>query len=337
MVMKLQIPPGYKPGLDVRKTEMAIPFIKAAFQSRLEESLNLWRVSAQRFVQKGTGINDDLNGTERKVTFEMREMPGREMEIVNSLAKWKRMKLAEYGFRQGEGLWTDMDALRPDEDPLDNIHSAYVDQWDWERVMSADERNVAFLRMIVGQIFDAMKRTERCVSDRFDIAPVLPSEIQFVTTAELEESYPTLTRKERENAIARLAGAVFISQRGWPLRDGKPHDGRAPDYDDWKLNGDIVVWNPVLESALELSSMGIRVDRDALLAQLEASGTGDRLGLRFHTMLIEDKLPLSVGGGIGQSRLSMFLLRKAHIGEVQASEWPDDMRAECERNGIKLL
>jgi aspartate--ammonia ligase len=334
--MQLHVPPGYKPILDVRKTEMAIPFIKSAFQSRLEESLMLWRVSAQKFVRKGTGINDDLNGTERKVSFDMADIPGVTMEVVNSLAKWKRMKLAEYGFRQGEGLWTDMDAMRPDEE-LDNIHSTYVDQWDWERVMSPDERNVAFLRMIVGEIYDAMRRTERCVSDRFDIAPVLPDEIQFVTTAELEEAYPSLSRKERESAIARLSGAVFVSQIGWPLKDGKPHDGRAPDYDDWRLNGDIIVWNPVLESALELSSMGIRVDKDSLLAQLEVAGAMDRLGLRFHKMLIEGKLPLSVGGGIGQSRLSMFLLKKAHIGEVQACEWPDAMRADCEKNGIRLL
>jgi aspartate--ammonia ligase len=334
--MKLHLPPGYKPALDVRKTEMAIPFIKSVFQMRLEESLKLWRVSAQKFVRKGTGINDDLNGTERKVTFGMSDIPGVDMEIVNSLAKWKRMKLAEYGFRQGEGLWTDMDAMRPDEE-LDNIHSTYVDQWDWERVMSPDERNVAFLRMIVREIYDAMRRTERCVSDRFDIAPVLPDEIQFVTTAELEEAYPSLSRKDRESAIARLSGAVFVSQIGWPLKDGKPHDGRAPDYDDWRLNGDIIVWNPVLESALELSSMGIRVDKDSLLAQLEVAGAMDRLGLKFHKMLVDNQLPLSIGGGIGQSRLSMFLLRKAHIGEVQASEWPDEMRAELEKNGIRLL
>ncbi len=335
--MKLHIPPAYKPVLDVRKTEMAIVSIKSTFQDRLQESLNLWRVSAQKFVRRGTGINDDLNGTERKVSFDMKDIPGVTMEVVNSLAKWKRMKLAEYGFRHGEGLWTDMDALRCDEE-LDNLHSTYVDQWDWERVISAQERNPDFLRMVVGQIFDAMKRTERSVSDRFDIAPILPDEIHFVTTAELEETYPELTRKERENAVAKITGAAFISQIGWPLKDGRPHDGRAPDYDDWKLNGDIIVWNPVLESALELSSMGIRVDKESLLAQLAAAGDMDRLSLRFHQMLMEDRLPLSVGGGIGQSRLSMFLLRKAHIGEVQACEWPDEMRAEVERDGrIKLL
>ncbi|MCI0504383.1 aspartate--ammonia ligase [Candidatus Micrarchaeota archaeon] len=328
--------PAYAPILDVRKTEMAIPFIKKTFQGRLEESLNLWRVSAQMFVPKGTGINDDLNGTERKVTFPAAGIPGAEMEVVNSLAKWKRMKLAEYGFRHGEGLWTDMNAIRPDE-VLDSIHSLYVDQWDWERVMSAEERNMGFLKMIVGQIYDAVLRTERCVSDRFDIAPILPAEIQFITTAELEERHPSLSRKDRESAIAREAGAAFISQIGWPLKDGKPHDGRAPDYDDWNLNGDIIVWNPVLQSAFELSSMGIRVDRESLLAQLKEAGAMDRLGLKFHAMLMDGKLPLSIGGGIGQSRLSMFLLRKAHIGEVQASEWPDEIRAECERIGVRLL
>ncbi len=334
--MSLIIPPGYKPTVDVRKMEMAIPFIKSVFQDRLQESLSLWRVSAQMFVRKGTGINDDLNGTERKVSFGIAGIPDTEMEVVNSLAKWKRMKLGEYGFKPGEGLWTDMNALRPDEE-LDNVHSVYVDQWDWERVMTAEERNPGFLKMIVGQIFDAMKRTERCVSDRFDIEPILPEEITFITTEELEETYPELTRKERESAIAKVTGAVFVSQIGWPLRDGRPHDGRAPDYDDWKLNGDIIVWNPVLQCGLELSSMGIRVDQDAMLAQLQAAGALDRLSLKFHRTLMNGGLPLSIGGGIGQSRLTMFFMRAAHIGEVQASEWPDEMRSGLERAGIRLL
>ncbi len=334
--MKLHIPPGYRPCLDVRKTEGAIPKIKAFFQQRLSENLNLERASAPLFVRAGTGVNDDLNGVERKVSFEVKDDSGARVEVVNSLAKWKRMALARYGYSHGEGIWTDMNAIRPDEE-LDNIHSLYVDQWDWERVMDAGERNVEFLRMIVGRIYDAIRKTERMIRQEYDIEPVLPEAIAFVTTHELEARYPGLERKAREDAFAKEAGAFFIMEIGWPLADGKPHDGRAPDYDDWKLNGDIVVWNPVLQGAFELSSMGIRVDRESLLLQLEHAGCIDRLGLEFHQMLMEDRLPLSVGGGIGQSRLSMLLLKKAHIGEVQASVWPAEMAAELEKRNIRLL
>jgi aspartate--ammonia ligase len=334
--MKLIIPPGYKPCLDVRKTERAIPKIKCFFQEHLAENLNLERASAPLFVRAGTGINDDLNGTECKVGFGVKDDNGVRVEVVNSLAKWKRMALAKYGYSQGEGIWTDMNAIRPDEE-LDNIHSLYVDQWDWERVISASERTEKFLRKIVRRIFDAIKKTERMVGKEYDVPQVLPEQIRFLTTSKLEERYPNLSRKEREDAAAKAFGAFFLMKIGWPLNDGLPHDGRAPDYDDWNLNGDIIVWNPVLQNALELSSMGIRVDKNALMNQLRASGSMERMELEFHKMLLSDALPLSVGGGIGQSRLSMFLLRKAHIGEVQASHWPEQMVAELERNGIKLF
>ncbi|MFH0884870.1 MAG: aspartate--ammonia ligase [Candidatus Micrarchaeota archaeon] len=334
--MRLHIPPGYRPGLSVRDTERAIPKIKSHFQDRLSENLNLERASAPLFVQAGTGINDDLNGVERKVAFDVKDDNGTRAEVVNSLAKWKRMALARYGFGVGEGIWTDMNAVRPDEE-LDNIHSLYVDQWDWERVMSAENRTVDFLRCIVAKIYDAIKKTERMIEREYHIKRTLPNDITFVTTSDLEKTYPKLERKQREDKIAKSEGAIFLMRIGWPLRDGQPHDGRAPDYDDWNLNGDIIVWNPVLKSAFELSSMGIRVDKDSLQKQLAAAGAMDRLGLQFHRMLMDDQLPLSVGGGIGQSRLSMLLLRKAHIGEVQASHWPNEMTAELERHGIKLL
>jgi len=334
--MKLTIPPGYKPCLDVRKTEAAIPKIKHFFQEHLAENLNLERASAPLFVKAGTGINDDLNGTERKVGFVVKDDNGVRAEVVNSLAKWKRIALARYGYNQGEGIWTDMNAIRPDEE-LDNIHSLYVDQWDWERVISVQERTEKFLHKIVHRIFDAIIKTERMIGKEYGIAQVLPEQIQFLTTSELEEKYPNLSRKEREDTAAKLFGAFFLMKIGLPLKDGISHDGRAPDYDDWNLNGDIIVFNPILQNALELSSMGIRVDKDALMTQLRASGSLDRVELEFHKMLLSDQLPLSIGGGIGQSRLSMFLLKKAHIGEVQASIWPADMIAELEKNGIKLL
>ncbi len=334
--MSSSIPPGYRPRLSVRDTERAIPKVKAHFQDRLSENLNLERVSAPLFVLAGTGINDDLNGTERKVSFEVGDDRGARVEVVNSLAKWKRMALARYGFKVGEGLWTDMNAIRPDE-VLDRIHSLYVDQWDWERVIRAQDRNVDFLRGIVAKIYDAIRNTERMIEREYHIKRALPNDITFVTTSDLERTYPNLSRKERESKAAKEEGAIFLMRIGWPLRDGQPHDGRAPDYDDWNLNGDIVVWNPVLKSAFELSSMGIRVDKDSLQKQLEAAGALDRLGLRFHSMLMQDQLPLSIGGGIGQSRLSMLLLKKVHIGEVQASHWPEEMAADLERRGIKLL
>jgi aspartate--ammonia ligase len=334
--MKLTIPPGYKPCLDVRKTEAAIPKIKRFFQEHLAENLNLERASAPLFVKAGTGINDDLNGTEKKVGFAVKDDSGTIAEVVNSLAKWKRIALARYGYNQGEGIWTDMNAIRPDEE-LDNIHSLYVDQWDWERVISAAERTEKFLHSIVSGIFDAIKKTERMIGKEYDIVQALPEQIQFLSTGELEAKYPNLSRKEREDVAAKEFGAFFLMKIGWPLADGKPHDGRAPDYDDWNLNGDIIVWNPILQNALELSSMGIRVDKESLMNQLRASGSLGRVGLDFHKMLLSDELPLSIGGGIGQSRLSMFLLRKAHIGEVQASIWPQEMTAELEKSGIKLL
>jgi aspartate--ammonia ligase len=334
--MKLHIPTGYKPLIGVRKTERAIPRIHKFFQDRLSENLNLERVSAPLFVRRGTGINDDLNGTERKVSFDVKDEEGTTAEVVNSLAKWKRMALAKYGFLHGEGIWTDMNAIRPDEE-LGNLHSLYVDQWDWERAMNAEERTPEFLRGVVDKIYDAIRKAERMICREYDIGQILPEEITFVTTGELEERYPSLSRKEREDAIASQHMAVFLMEIGWPLKDGEPHDGRAPDYDDWRLNGDILVWNDVLQRAFELSSMGIRVDKEALLAQLEAAGAEDRLELKFHKMLMNDELPLSVGGGIGQSRLCMFLLRKAHIGEVQASIWPQEMLQRLEQTSIKLL
>jgi aspartate--ammonia ligase len=335
-IMKLIIPPGYTPCLDVRKTEAAIPKIKKFFQDRLSENLNLERASAPLFVRAGTGINDDLNGTERKVSFDVKDAEGVRAEVLNSLAKWKRMALARYGYGQGEGIWTDMNAIRPDEE-LDNIHSLYVDQWDWERVVTKEQRNEEFLMKMVHKIYDAIKKTERMIASEYDLPRTLPESISFVTTQELEDRYPSLSRKEREDAVAKAVGAFFLMKIGWPLKDGKSHDGRAPDYDDWHLNGDIIVYNPVLQAAFELSSMGIRVDKDALVKQLEASGCADRLGLEFHKMLMDGKLPLSIGGGIGQSRLSMFLLGKAHIGEVQASIWPPEMLSELEGHGIKLF
>ncbi len=340
--MKLIIPRGYRPRLDIRNTEAAIPKLKACFESHLAENLNLQRVSAPLFVREGTGVNDDLNGVERPVSFEVNGV-GR-VQIVQSLAKWKRWALAKYGFTDGVGLWTDMNAIRPDE-TLSHIHSAYVDQWDWERVMRKEERTLPFLKRMVMRIYDAIKKTERMVFQTYGLEPLLPKGIRFVSAKELEERFPELSRKEREDKIAKMAGAVFIRGIGAPLEDGEPHDGRAPDYDDWTteangwkgLNGDIVVWNPVLETAFELSSMGIRVDKETLVKQLEMTGTTERLELRWHKMLMDDELPLSVGGGIGQSRLSMLLLQKAHIGEVQAAPWPMEMEAELASHGIKLL
>lgn len=334
--MKLSIPQGYRSRLDVRKTEKAIPEVKKFFQDALSDALNLERVSAPLFVKAGTGINDDLNGVERKVTFKVKDDNGTRAEVVNSLAKWKRMALAKYGYNPGEGIWTDMNAIRPDEE-LDNIHSMYVDQWDWERVITGDERGIAFLLSTVKSIYNAMRKTEGMIEDGYGIPAVLPEHITPLTTGELESALPRLSRKEREDLAAEECGAVFITGIGWPLEDGAPHDGRAPDYDDWDLNGDIIVWNPVLQSAFELSSMGIRVDNDSLVRQLDAAGALDRLKLQFHSMLLDGELPLSIGGGIGQSRLSMFLLRKAHIGEVQASIWPEEMVRQLQESGIHLL
>ncbi|MBB6216870.1 aspartate--ammonia ligase [Anaerosolibacter carboniphilus] len=331
------IPEGYKPVLGIRETEIAIKQLKDYFEAALAQELNLTRVSAPLFVQPETGTNDNLNGIERPVAFDVKGVGGKEVEIVHSLAKWKRMALQRYGFGHGEGLYTDMNAIRRDED-LDNIHSIYVDQWDWERVLQKEERTVDTLKEIVGKIYKVFKATEDYVSRLYpSFKKFLPKEISFITTQELEDRYPQLTPKERENAIAKEKGAVFIMGIGGELTSGIRHDGRAPDYDDWTLNGDIIFWYPVLEMALELSSMGIRVDEDALERQLKLADCEDRKEFIFHKMLLEKKLPYTIGGGIGQSRICMLFLQKAHIGEVQASIWPQEMLEVCEEKNILLL
>jgi len=344
--MKLVIPQNYQSLLDVNQTEKAIKLVKDSFQQDLAAALRLRRVTAPLFVMKGTGINDDLNGIERPVSFPVKELGDNKAEVVHSLAKWKRMTLADLKIDQGYGLYTDMNAIRPDEE-LSNIHSLYVDQWDWERVVSKEERNLDFLKKIVTEIYSVLLRTEFIVSENFpQIKPILPEQIAFVHAEELEEMYPTLSSKEREHEIAKKYGAVFIIGIGGELPGGEKHDGRAPDYDDWTtptfknrkgLNGDILVWNPVLETSLELSSMGIRVDREALLKQLEITGTENRKDLYWHKRLLNGELPLSIGGGIGQSRLCMYFLRKAHIGEIQSSIWPDEMKTICSKNRIELM
>jgi aspartate--ammonia ligase len=331
--------------LDLRQTERAIRVIKEFFQINLARSLNLSRVSAPLFVMGGTGINDDLNGIERPISFRVKAIRGSRAEIVQSLAKWKRMALADYGFRSGEGLYTDMNAIRPDE-TLDNIHSVYVDQWDWERVMRDGERNLAFLRRIVEEIYGVIRRTERHVSQKYPaIKPFLPPRIQFIHSEELERRWPDLDPRERESRICRETGAVFIIGIGAPLANGRPHDGRAPDYDDWSsptengkgLNGDIFVWNPLLGRAFELSSMGIRVSPEVLIRQLGLTGCRKRARLLFHKRLLAGELPQTIGGGIGQSRLCMLFLHKVHIGEVQSSVWPQEMRKALKRENIVLL
>lgn len=316
--------------------EQAIKEIKDEFQQALSAELGLRRVTAPLFVLSGTGINDDLNGTEHAVSFPIKDMGGVRAEVVHSLAKWKRMKLAEYCIAPGYGLYTDMNAIRADEE-LDNIHSLYVDQWDWERTIRPEERTVEFLTDIVSKIFKVLKQVEATVwKNHPHITPMLPQQMKFITSQELLDLYPTLTPKERETEIARQYGAVFIIGIGGKLSNGERHDGRSPDYDDWSLNGDIILWNPILESAYEISSMGIRVDKEALERQLEIAGATNRRSLKYHKALLEGELPLSIGGGIGQSRLCMFFLKTAHIGEVQSSIWSEDMRAECAKNGIFL-
>lgn len=346
MPKKLFVPKDYKNLLNIQQTEIAIELVKNLFQTNLSAELRLRRVTAPLFVLKGTGVNDDLNGTERKVAFPIGDMGDQVAEVVNSLAKWKRLALADYKIKEGYGIYTDMNAIRPDEE-LDNIHSLYVDQWDWERVMGQDERNLDFLKHIVSKIFESIKRTEYSLYEHFPVLePRLPEKITFFHSEELLEMYPNLTPRERETEAVKKHGAIFVIGIGDQLTDGKSHDGRAPDYDDWTsptdkgykgLNGDIILWNPLLESAYEISSMGIRVDRDALLKQLEISGKQDRKNLYFHQRLINGELPQSIGGGIGQSRLCMYLLRKAHIGEVQASIWNSGLKEECAKNGIELL
>ena len=340
------IPKGYKPLLDVRQTETAIKQIKDFFQLNLSTELKLRRVTAPLFLQKGTGINDDLNGVEKPVGFTVKDM-GVDAEIVQSLAKWKRVALADYGIEPGYGLYTDMNAIRPDE-TLDNIHSLYVDQWDWERVITAEDRTLSFLKKIVDKIYGVIVRTEYWVGELYDggITPFLPEKITYVHAEELRARWPSLSSKEREDKIVAEAKAVFVIGIGHALSDGSVHDGRAPDYDDWStpnesgsigLNGDILVWNPVLGRSFELSSMGIRVDAKALLKQLAISGQEHRKDLLFHRRLLAGELPLSIGGGIGQSRLCMFFLRKAHIGEIQVSLWPQEIIQGCRKNGIPLL
>lgn len=343
--MQLYIPQQYRATLMPEMMEQAIRFLKQQFPKTLAVELDLRRVTAPLFVLAGTGINDDLNGTERPVSFPVPDMGGRTAEIVHSLAKWKRLKLGAYDIPAGFGLYTDMNAVRADEE-LDNIHSLYVDQWDWERSITREQRTLDFLKEIVRKIYGALRQTERTVYEMYShITPVLPEEITFIHSEELLAQYPDLSPRERETEAAKKHGAIFVIGIGSILADGRKHDGRAPDYDDWStptvdgykgLNGDIVVWNPVLRSAYEISSMGIRVDRDAMLRQLTLEGCPDRAHLFFHRQVIEEKIPLSVGGGIGQSRLCMFLLRCAHIGEVQASLWPEEMVAECAANNIYL-
>ncbi|WP_129595681.1 aspartate--ammonia ligase [Anaerophilus nitritogenes] len=333
----LMIPKGYDPKLNILQTEVAIKQVKDYFEMKLAEQLNLTRVSAPLFVLPETGMNDNLNGVERPVVFDVKGIDGKEVEIVHSLAKWKRMALYRYGFSFGEGLYTDMNAIRRDED-LDNIHSIYVDQWDWEKVIEKENRNEEKLKDIVRNLYKVFKSTEKYVCTLYSVfRPFLPQEITFVTTQELEDMYPNLCAKERENAIAKEKGAVFIMKIGNILKSGQKHDGRAPDYDDWELNGDIIFWNPVLEMAFELSSMGIRVDKESLERQLKIAGCEDRKELEYHKMLLEEKLPLTIGGGIGQSRICMFFLQKAHIGEVQAAIWPQEMMEECEKVNIHIL
>lgn len=334
---QLAIPAGYKSPLGLKDTEIAIKAVKDYFESRLAKELTLTRVSAPLFVKSDTGINDNLNGIERVVSFDMKAITDTNIEIVNSLAKWKRMALYRYGFEVGEGLYTDMNAIRRDED-LDNLHSIYVDQWDWEKVILKEERTLDKLKEIVTSLYRVFKDTEDHVHKLYpQVEKFLPGEIFFITTQELEDLYPSLTPKQREDAICKEKLAVFIMQIGGALTSGEKHDGRAPDYDDWTLNGDIVFWNPVLERAFELSSMGIRVDEIALSEQLKIAGCEDRRSLEFHSLLLEGKLPYTVGGGIGQSRICMYFLNKAHIGEVQASIWPAEMIQDCIEENIILL
>ena len=335
--MPIMIPSGYSSHLTARQTQIAIKKIKDFFQSNLANQLNLRRVSAPLFVDAASGLNDNLSGRERPVAFDMGYSDGT-FEIVQSLAKWKRVALDKYGFAPGEGLYTDMNAIRRDEE-TDNIHSVFVDQWDWEKILRPNERTREYLHRTVRYIYDALRQTENYISDDYNfIGHLLPEEITFITSAELEAKYPDLCPKEREYRAAKEYGALFLEQIGAALPlSGKPHDGRAPDYDDWSLNGDIIVYYPVLDIALELSSMGIRVDAESLRRQLDISGFTDRAKLPYHRDLLEGKLPLTIGGGIGQSRMCMFFLRKAHIGEVQASCWPAEDVEKCRENGIELL
>ena len=334
---KFIIPKDYHSELNLHDTQIAIKTVKDFFQNLLSQRLNLSRVSAPLFVDPDSGLNDNLNGVERPVTFDIKEQNGREAEVVQSLAKWKRYALKKYSFSYGEGLYTDMNAIRRDE-ITDNIHSIFVDQWDWEKIIKKDERTIATLMDTVKVVYKCLRKTEKYMAIQYDyIEEILPHDIFFVTTQELADMFPDNTPKEREYYIAKAKGAVCIMQIGDVLENGERHDGRAPDYDDWSLNADIVVYYPVLDIALELSSMGIRVDKKALLSQLKKAGCEERKDLPFQKAIINEELPYTIGGGIGQSRICMFFLRKAHIGEVQSSLWPEDMIAQCEENGVQLL
>ena len=333
----LVIPDGYQSALNLHDTQVGIKTVKDFFQNLLSERMNLQRVSAPLFVTPESGLNDNLNGVERPVAFGIKEQGDREAEIVHSLAKWKRYALKKYGFEVGEGLYTDMSAIRRDED-TDNIHSIYVDQWDWEKIITKEERTEETLRSVVNNIYSVLRKTEKYMAIRYDyIEEILPPEIFFITTQELEDMYPDKTPKERERLIAKEKGAVCLMKIGDLLASGEKHDGRAPDYDDWALNADIIVYYPVLGQSLELSSMGIRVDEDAMKSQLEKAGCPERANLPFHKDILEKKLPYSIGGGIGQSRICMFFLQRAHIGEVQSSMWPEDVVKTAKENGVNLL
>lgn len=335
--MSLSVPANYCPELDIRETEEAIKAAKDFFEKALAANLNLTRVSAPLFVTPESGLNDNLNGVERPVSFEIKEQDARNVEIVQSLAKWKRHALKQYGFHRGEGLYADMNAIRRDE-VTDNIHSVFVDQWDWECIIGEGERNIQTLQAFVQKVYHSLQEAEDFMATQYDyIRKTLPLSITFLTTQQLEDKYPAKTPKEREYLAVKEYGAIFLMQIGDKLGSGEPHDGRAPDYDDWSLNGDIIVYYEVLDIALELSSMGIRVDAAALKDQLEKAGCPERKDLPFQKGVLNNELPFTIGGGIGQSRICMFMLKKAHIGEVQASVWPDDVVAEAQENNIRLL
>lgn len=335
--MSFIIPKNYEPKLTVRETEAAIKLIKDKFEKSLAGKLGLSRISAPLFVFPETGLNDDLNGVERPVRFEVKGVGGREVEVVHSLAKWKRAALHKYNFTYGEGIYTDMNAIRRDED-LDNIHSIYVDQWDWEKILKKEERTQETLFETVRRIFSALKETEEMIAGPFpQLERFLPGEVTFASSTQLFETFPELTPVQREAEICRRHGAVFIYQIGHRLPNGERHDGRAPDYDDWSLNGDLLLWYPVLQSAVEISSMGVRVDEDSLVSQLKASDNMERLKMPYHQAVLNKEYPYTIGGGIGQSRLCLYFLNKAHIGEVQASIWPEEMAERCEQSNIHLL
>lgn len=337
MSKSLYLPDGYTPVLSLRETQHAIKYVKDMFQQTLSFALTLDRVSAPLIVTKGSGINDDLNGVERKVEFTIKEIDNKEAEVVQSLAKWKRMALYRYGYKSGEGIYTDMNAIRRDDD-TDNMHSIFVDQWDWEKVITREQRTIAFLKETVKSIVKAIVFTKRKVNLRYpQLHTTLNEDVYFITTQELEDRFPDKTPKEREALIAKEYGTVFVMQIGGKLKSGEKHDGRAPDYDDWNLNGDLLFWNEVLQTAIEISSMGIRVDETSLQNQLAEADALDRNQYDYHKMITNNTLPLTIGGGIGQSRLCMLLLEKAHIGEVQSSIWNEDMIAQCAEHGITLL